>query len=87
MAHTASKYCMKILLVLLICFQGECKYIVSKEPTFAQRAECEQFGRQVLRTVDLKIANSSNQVMCLNEWQLAHQQLLWYYDGIPQAAQ
>ena len=75
---------MKILLVLLICFQGECKYIVTKEPTFAQRAECEQFSRQVLRTVDLKIQHSRNQVMCLNELQLAHQQLLWYYDGIPQ---
>jgi hypothetical protein len=78
---------MKILLVLLICFQGECKYIVTKEPTFAQRAECEQFSRQVLRTVDLKIQHSRNQVMCLNELQLAQQQLLWYYEGIPQAEQ
>jgi hypothetical protein len=78
---------MKILLVLLICFQGECKYIVTKEPTFAQRAECEQFSRQVLRTVDLKIQHSNNQVMCLNELQLAQQQLLWYYEGIPQADQ
>ena len=78
---------MKILLVLLICFQGECKYIVTKEPTFAQRAECEQFSRQVLRTVDLKIQHSRNQVMCLNELQLAQQQLLWYYEGIVQAEQ
>jgi hypothetical protein len=78
---------MKILLVLLICFQGECKYIVTKEPTFAQRAECEQFSRQVLRTVDLKIQHSRNQVMCLNELQLAHQQLQWYYEGIVQAEQ
>ena len=78
---------MKILLVLLICFQGECKYIVTKEPTFAQRAECEQFSRQVLRTVDLKIQHSRNQVMCLNELQLAQQQLLWYYEGRPQAEQ
>jgi hypothetical protein len=78
---------MKILLVILICFQGECKYIVSREPTFTQKAECEQFSRQVLRTVDLKIPNSHNQVMCLNELQLAQQQLLWYYEGIPRAEQ
>ena len=78
---------MKILLVILICFQGECKYIVTKEPQFTQRAECEQFSRQVLRTVDLKIPHSRNQVQCLNELQLAHQQLLWYYDGIAQAEQ
>ena len=78
---------MKILLVILICFQGECKYIVSREPTFTQKAECEQFSRQVLRNVDLKIPNSHNQVMCLNELQLAQQQLLWYYEGIPQAEQ
>ena len=78
---------MKILLVILICFQGECKYIVTKEPQFTQRAECEQFSRQVLRTVDQKIAHSRNQVQCLNELQLAHQQLLWYYDGIAQAEQ
>ena len=78
---------MKILLVILICFQGECKYIVSREPTFTQKAECEQFSLQVLRTVDQKIPNSHNQVMCLNELQLAQQQLLWYYDGIPQAEQ
>jgi len=26
-------------------------------------------------------------VMCLNELQLAQQQLLWYYEGIPQAEQ
>lgn len=78
---------MKILLVLLICFQGECKYIVSQEPQFILRAECEQFSRQVLRTVDLKIEHSNNRVMCLNELQLAHQQLLWYYEGIPQAEQ
>jgi hypothetical protein len=78
---------MKILLVILICFQGECKYIVSREPTFTQKAECEQFSRQVLRTVDQKIPNSHNQVMCLNELQLAQQQLLWYYEGIPQAEQ
>ena len=78
---------MKILLVLLICFQGECKYIVTQEPQFTLKAECEQFSRQVLRTVDLKIPNSRNQVMCLNELQLAHQQLLWYYDGIVQADQ
>ena len=78
---------MKIILVILICFQGECKYIVTKEPQFTQRAECEQFSRQVLRTVDLKIPNSHNQVLCLNELQLTHQQLLWYYDGIPQAEQ
>jgi hypothetical protein len=78
---------MKILLVLLICFQGECKYIVTKEPQFSQRVECEQFSRQVLRTVDLKIQHSNNQVMCLNELQLAQQQLLWYYEGIPQADQ
>ena len=78
---------MKILLVILICFQGECKYIVSREPTFTQKAECEQFSRQVLRTVDLKIPNSHNQVMCLNELQLAQQLLLWYYEGIPQAEQ
>lgn len=76
---------MKILLVILICFQGECKYIVSREPTFTQKAECEQFSRQVLRTVDQKIPNSHNQVMCLNELQLAQQQLQWYYEGIPQA--
>ena len=78
---------MKILLVILICFQGECKYIVSREPTFTQKAECEQFSRQVLRTVDLKIPHSHNQVQCLNELQLAQQQLLWYYEGIPQAEQ
>ena len=78
---------MKILLVILICFQGECKYIVSREPTFTQKAECEQFSRQVLRTVDQKIPNSYSQVMCLNELQLAQQQLLWYYEGIPQAEQ
>jgi len=78
---------MKILLVILICFQGECKYIVTQEPQFSQRAECEQFSRQVLRTVDLKIQHSNNQVMCLNELQLAQQQLLWYYEGIPQAEQ
>jgi hypothetical protein len=78
---------MKILLVLLICFQGECKYIVTQEPQFSQRAECEQFSRQVLRTVDLKIEHSRNQVMCLNELQLAHQQLLWYYEGVVQADQ
>lgn len=78
---------MKILLVLLICFQGECKYIVTQEPQFSQRAECEQFSRQVLRTVDLKIEHSRNQVMCLNELQLAQQQLLWYYEGIVQADQ
>jgi len=78
---------MKILLVILICFQGECKYIVSREPTFTQKAECEQFSRQVLRTVDQKIPHSHNQVQCLNEWQLAHQQLLWYYEGIAQAEQ
>jgi hypothetical protein len=78
---------MKILLVILICFQGECKYIVSREPTFTQKAECEQFSRQVLRTVDQKIPNSHNQVQCLNELQLAQQQLLWYYEGIPQAEQ
>ncbi len=78
---------MKILLVLLICFQGECKYIVTKEPQFSQRVECAQFSRQVLRTVDLKIQHSNNQVMCLNELQLAQQQLLWYYEGIPQADQ
>jgi len=78
---------MKILLVILICFQGECKYIVTKEPQFTQRAECEQFSRQVLRTVDLKIPPRPNQVQCLNELQLAHQQLLWYYDGIAQAEQ
>jgi hypothetical protein len=78
---------MKILLVLLICFQGECKYIVTQEPQFSQRTECEQFSRQVLRTVDLKIQHSNNQVMCLNELQLAQQQLLWYYEGIPQAEQ
>ena len=78
---------MKIILVILICFQGECKYIVSQEPTFTLKAECEQFSRQVLRTVDLKIPHSRNQVMCLNELQLAQQQLLWYYEGIPQADQ
>ena len=78
---------MKIILVILICFQGECKYIVSQEPTFTLKAECEQFSRQVLRTVDLKIQHSNNQVMCLNELQLAQQQLLWYYEGIPQADQ
>ena len=78
---------MKILLVILICFQGECKYIVTKEPQFTQRAESEQFSRQVQRTVDLKIPHSHNQVQCLNELQLAHQQLLWDYDGIPQADQ
>lgn len=78
---------MKIILVILICFQGECKYIVSREPQFTLKVECEQFSRQVLRTVDQKIPNSRNQVMCLNELQLAHQQLLWYYDGIPQAEQ
>jgi hypothetical protein len=60
---------------------------VTQEPQFSQRAECEQFSRQVLRTVDLKIEHSRNQVMCLNELQLAHQQLLWYYDGIVQADQ
>jgi hypothetical protein len=37
--------------------------------------------------VDLKIQHSRNQVMCLNELQLAQQQLLWYYEGIPQAEQ
>jgi len=78
---------MKIILVILICFQGECKYIVSQEPTFTLKAECEQFSRQVLRTVDQKISNRHNQVMCLNELQLAQQQLLWYYEGIPQAEQ
>jgi hypothetical protein len=78
---------MKIILVILICFQGECKYIVSREPQFTLKAECEQFSRQVLRTVDQKISNSHNQVMCLNELQLAQQQLLWYYEGIPQAEQ
>ena len=78
---------MKIILVILICFQGECKYIVSREPTFTLKAECEQFSRQVLRTVDQKIPNSHNLVMCMNELQLAHQQLLWYYEGIPQADQ
>ena len=78
---------MKIILVILICFQGECKYIVSREPTFTLKAECEQFSRLVLRTVDQKIPNSHNQVMCMNELQLAHQQLLWYYEGIPQADQ
>jgi len=78
---------MKILLVILICFQGECKYIVTREPQFTQKVECEQFSRQVLRTVDQKIPNSHNQVMCMNELQLAHQQLLWYYEGITQADQ
>jgi hypothetical protein len=76
---------MKIILVVLICFQGECKYIVSREPMFTQRAECEQFSQRVLRTVDQKIPHSHNQVMCVNELQLAQQQSQWRLDGIPQA--
>lgn len=75
---------MKILLVILICFQGECKYTVTQEPQFLLRAECEQFSRQVKRTVDLKIPHSHTQVLCLNAAELAVQQLWWYYDDIPQ---
>lgn len=52
---------------------------------FTQRAECEQFSQRVLRTVDQKIPHSHNQVMCVNELQLAQQQSQWRLDGIPQA--
>lgn len=61
---------MKIFLVIVMCFYGECENYILTDPIFDSKEECKNYSNTVVEKITQNFPDSSGTTFCFDEKEL-----------------